>query len=195
LSRFHPGQRIELCEVWNGRTWEVREGIIVRDEPEVIAVYTRPGSSATIAAGPDGVRLRLPPTAWELRQARIPDRHFLAIHPPGAQHSLLAIWDEQWRLLHWYINLESDLVRTGAGFEYVDHFLDVVVEPDMASWRWKDEDELKEAVAAGLVTTEEAEAFRAEGERALERLLRRAAPYDEPWEDWRPPGERGAEAE
>ena len=56
----------------------------------------------------------------------------------------------------------------------------------MASWRWKDEDELEEALAAGLVTADDAEAFREEGERALEQLLRREVPYDEPWEDWRP---------
>jgi hypothetical protein len=191
LSRFQPGQRISLRELWDGRTWEVREGIVVRDEREVIAVYTPPRSPVTIAAGANGVRLRIPPPSWQLRQASIPDRHFLAVHPPGAGHTLIVIWDERWRLLEWYINLESDLCRTNGGFEYVDHFLDVVVAPDMTSWRWKDEDELEEAIADGLVTATEARSFPAEGERALAMLLRRAAPYDEAWERWRPSADWG----
>lgn len=187
MSRFFPpGKRVQLREVWNGRTWEIREGIVVRDDPGVTVVYTPPGAPATIAAGDDGVRLRLPLPGWELRPAKSPDRHFLAVHKPGTAHTMLVIWDVDWNLLCWYINLETDLERTEAGFEYVDHFLDIVVEPDMQAWRWKDEDELEEAVASGLVTADDAEAFRAEGEQALEQLLRREAPYDEPWEDWRP---------
>lgn len=183
---FPPGKPVQLREAWDGRTWEIREGVVICDEPGVIAVYTAPGTPATIAAGEDGVRLRLPPPSWELRPAKIPDRHYLAVHKPGTAHTLLLIWDVEWNLLSWYINLETDLERTEVGFEYVDHFLDIVVEPDMAAWRWKDEDELEEAVAKGLVTADDAEAFRAEGERALQQLLQREAPYDERWEDWRP---------
>ncbi len=188
MKRFEPGEWIDLREVWDGQTWELRRGIVVRDEPEVIAVYTPPAIPAMVAAGPDGTRLRIPPPQWELVPAATPaDRRFLAAHAPGADHSVLAIWDDEWQLLQWYINLETDLVRTETGFEYTDHFLDVIVEPGMSSWRWKDEDELAEAVERGLVTPGEAGEYRLEGERAVEWLLARRAPYDEAWEDWRPP--------
>jgi predicted RNA-binding protein associated with RNAse of E/G family len=99
---------------------------------------------------------------------------------------VLAIWNGDWQLLHWYINLESDLVRTDAGFEYEDHVLDVIVDADLKSWRWKDEDELEAALERGLFTREQGAAFYAEGERAVAWLIARQAPYHAAWEDWRP---------
>jgi hypothetical protein len=56
----------------------------------------------------------------------------------------------------------------------------------MSSWRWKDEDEFEEAIEKGIYLPEQARAIRAEGERALKRLLAREPPFDERWEDWRP---------
>ncbi len=184
--RFEPGAQVELREMQCGRTWEVRSGVVVRDDPDVVAVYTAAGSAARIAAGPDGARLRLPPESWEMADVEVPaDRSFLAVHPVGADHSTILIRDAGWRLLCWYINLESALKRTPTGFEYTDHYLDVVVAPDMSGWHWKDEDELGEAVERGLVSAADAERFRHEGERAVERLLARRPPYDVEWEAWR----------
>lgn len=188
MNGFEPGTWVDLREVWDNRTWELRRGILVRDDPSAVAVYTPPSTFTLVAVGPDGARLRIPPPDWQLVEVTTPaDRRFLAVHPPGADHSVLAIWDDDWRLLEWYVNLESDIVRTDAGFEYTDHFLDVIVEPDMSAWLWKDEDELAEAVGRGLVSPADVAAFRAEGERALEWLLARRPPYDEPWDAWRPP--------
>ena len=188
MKAFSPDERIEVREVWDGRAWEIRRPIVVEDTPDLIAVYNAPGSPVRTAVGPDGERLRLPPPEWSMADASIPtDRRILSLHPPGADHSVLLIWDESWRLLYWYINLEEDRRRNARGFDYEEHVLDIVVQPDMASWRWKDEDELAEAVERGLFTIEQASAFREEGERALEWLLARRPPYDRPWEDWRPP--------
>jgi hypothetical protein len=188
VRRFETGERIELRETWSGQTWEVREGIIIEDSAAVIAAFTPAGSRAQTAVGEDGVRLRLPTASWSLHDVRMPAGvNHVGVHRPGCEHSVLAVLDDSWRLLYWYINLESDLARNERGFEYVDHFLDVVVAPDLASWKWKDEDELAEAVERGLVTEAEAGSVRAEGERAVEWLLARRPPYDRPWEDWRPP--------
>jgi protein associated with RNAse G/E len=86
----------------------------------------------------------------------------------------------------WYINLEQPFRRTPIGFDYMDQTLDIVVEPDMSAWRWKDEDEFEEAQEHGIFTRSQASTIRAEGERALERLLAREPPFDDRWEDWRP---------
>ena len=188
MKRFSPGERIEVREVWDGRAWEIRRPIVVEDAPDLIAVYNAPGSPIRVAAGPDGKRLRLPPPKWSMADASIPsDRRILGLHPPGSNHSVHVVWDESWHLLYWYINLEQDRRRKPRGFDYEEYVLDLVVQPDMASWLWKDEDELAEAVELGLFTSTQALDFRAEGERALERLLARRLPYDRPWEDWRPP--------
>jgi predicted RNA-binding protein associated with RNAse of E/G family len=187
LEYFRPGVEIELREVWDGRTWEIRRGVVVRDNAEVVAVFTAGSTPAVVATDEAGSRLRLPPEEWRMNRVLVPrNRNFLAVHPTGADHSTILIWDDNWQLRCWYINLESPLVRTPAGFEYRDHFLDVVVAPDLSGWKWKDEDELAEAVHRRLVTAAEATRFRAEGERAIEDLLARKPPYDEPWENWRP---------
>lgn len=67
----------------------------------------------------------------------------------------------------------------------MDHVLDVVIEPDL-SWRWKDEEELAEAVGLGLVTPRAADAIRAEGERVIAQLEARRSPFCDGWEHWRP---------
>ncbi len=64
--------------------------------------------------------------------------------------------------------------------------LDVLIPPDRASWSWKDEDELDQAVEEGLFTEDEAARFRAAGERAVEQIILREPPFDEDWEAWRP---------
>ena len=64
MKRFSPGERIEIREVWDGRTWELRHPIIVQDTPGLIVLYNAPGTPARVAAGPDGKRLRRPPPDW-----------------------------------------------------------------------------------------------------------------------------------
>jgi hypothetical protein len=87
------------------------------------------------------------------------------VHPPGRAHTIWHLYDAG-AFSGWYVNLETPWRRTSLGFDSRDHVLDVWVEPGGA-WRWKDEDELVEAVAAGWLTQGEAEAARAEGERVL----------------------------
>jgi len=185
MSRFEPGENVEFREVWDGRTWELREGVIIEDGPELIASYTPPRSPALVAVGASGKRLRIPEPDWALEETVTHDG-VLGVHTPGAQHSVLAVFGVTGRFEYWYINLESDLERTERGFQYEDHFLDVVVQPGLRSWLWKDEHELAEVVERGLFSPEKAAAIRAEGERAVAWLLARRPPYDRPWEEWRP---------
>jgi hypothetical protein len=86
----------------------------------------------------------------------------------------------------WYVNLQEPLARTPLGFDTVDHLLDVVVELDRSSWRWKDEDELEEGVGAGMFSPADARRFRSWGERARDRVLRGDPPFDRDWSAWRP---------
>ena len=78
---------------------------------------------------------------------------------------------------HWYVNFEQPLRRTPIGYDTFDHKLDLIVMPD-GTYRWKDEDELEQAAALGIV---DAAAVRAEAERVLEEW-----PFPTGWEDWRP---------
>jgi hypothetical protein len=139
-----------------------------------------------VAVSRAGRRLRMPTEEWSLEPTHTFDSGVLGLHVPGTQHSVLVIFNPPPGDAAWYINLESDLQRTERGFEYEVHVLDILVQADLTTWRWKDDDELAEAVDLGLFTAQQAAEFRAEGERALEWLLSRRAPYDRDWLSWRP---------
>jgi len=66
-----------------------------------------------------------------------------------------------------------------------DNFLDVIVEPDLSAWHWKDEDEFAEAIELGIISPEKAQAIRADGERAANWIKSGNSPFNG-WENWRP---------
>jgi predicted RNA-binding protein associated with RNAse of E/G family len=107
-----------------------------------------------------------------------PGTSALRLARPGASHSILLFFRVEFYA--WYVNLERPLMRSPVGFDLSDLFLDVYIERDRPA-RWLDEDELEQALAAGLLTPEDAAAARAEGERVLAEW-----PFPTGWEDFRP---------
>jgi predicted RNA-binding protein associated with RNAse of E/G family len=83
--------------------------------------------------------------------------------------------------MSWYVNLQAPVRMHGAFVDTTDQALDVLAFSD-GTWRWKDEDELAEAVELGIWTESEAARIRAEGERVLAE-----PPWPTGYEDWRPP--------
>ena len=105
---------------------------------------------------------------------------------PGRAFSVWAGWNEgSWDFAWWYVNLEAPPARTEIGLDTRDHTLDIVAAPDL-EWRWKDEDEAAARVEHGVDSAEFAAAVRAEGERVVELIERRAPPFGEDWPSWRP---------
>ena len=119
-----------------------------------VAVF-RGWRSVDEALRPAGVRLRIPEDEWALRED-VWTLEVLRIVTPGARHSVLLLWSAGFQeFLLWYVNLEDPLVRTDVGFDYKDRLLDIEIAPDLSGWKWKDEDELEEAVARGIVTSQQ----------------------------------------
>lgn len=181
---FSAGDPVTVREVWQGKIWTVRALTAVRDDPDLIALYQPAGAPWKRPYSLEGRSIRVPDQPWELRDDTLTD-DALRLIVPGEAHSTLLIWRD-WDLICWYINLEEPFRRSPIGFDYMDQTLDIVVEPNMSSWRWKDEDELEDAMAQGILTPDQARSIRAEGERAIQRLLARSPPFDERWEHWRP---------
>lgn len=169
-----------------GRAWPMT---LVRDDDELIAVYLRPGTVFKMAFGmtrPAQARAAIAfdgrhyDAVWRAMDA-------LVLYRPGDASS---VWryqraDDQ-TIQMWYVNLEEPWTRTEQGFDSRDHGLDVIVSPDLSSWSWKDEDEVEREVTAGQLTRAEVDSYRAEGERAAGRLIRREPPFDHDWTLWRP---------
>ncbi len=185
--RRQPGDAVALREIWRGRVWSAVPATVVEDRGDEQRLFVPARTARKSPRARDGRWLRLPEPEWSLAdQTPEPARAVLSFAFAGRAFAVMLFWDEAWRPLTWYVNLQSPLRRTAAGFDYADHVLDVLVAPDRSSWEWKDEDELGEAVRLGLFTPEDARAFRVDGEAALRMLLEGRPPFDRGWTDWRP---------
>jgi predicted RNA-binding protein associated with RNAse of E/G family len=187
VERFTTGEPVALREIWDGRVFAARPATVVEDSPSRTVFYVPPVVRCLQARAADGAGMRIPTRAWRLEDVEWHHQRILSFAFPDTPYSVLATWDpgtDEFR--GWYVNLQTPLRRTAVGFDTQEHVLDVLISADRSTWSWKDEDELAEAVAAGMFSTEEAERFRAAGERAVEQILLREPPFDEDWEGWRP---------
>ena len=159
-------------DVHRGRVWRAQACRVVEESDELLALWIPAGAPAKVPAG----GLRIPGDEWELEDA-VSTREHLHVARPGRAHSILLHWTPAGALDYWYVNLERPLVRTPLGVDTFDEKLDLIVRPD-GSYRWKDEDELEQAAAVGLL---DADAVRAEAQRVLDEW-----PFPTGWENWRP---------
>jgi predicted RNA-binding protein associated with RNAse of E/G family len=181
---FAVGDVVALREIYSGRVWAARPWTVVRDDPELLALWIAAGTRTKVPALPTGGRLRMQTDDWVLVDNYWHSEGTLRLARPGDPHSILLFW-RGGTFRGWYVNLEEPLRRTPIGFDYLDHKLDLVIWAD-GSWEWKDEDELDEAVAAGILTPLDAREIRDEGERVLAQYEIGASPFRDGWEDWRP---------
>ena len=188
MGRFRTGESIALRELLRGRVWTARPLTVVEDSDDGWVFFIPIGTRWLGPARENDERAPSKARAgdWTLEEHRWTRAHVLSFAWPGVGHAVLHYWDEDWSPRLWYVNAEAPLRRSAHGFDTLDHDLDVVIEPDRSSWRWKDEDAVTEGVRLGFYTPEEAAAFRAEAERGLRRVVDREPPFDREWADWRP---------
>ncbi len=155
--------------------------VVVEDTADLVALYVPVGTLGKIAVW-DGSPIRgQADREWALRDHVWDTYRVLRLIQWGAAHSLELFWEDATdAFAGWYVNIQEPLRRSRLGFDTDDLVLDVWVEPD-GTWRWKDEDELEEAVRLRRFTAGQAASVRAEGERVVEAL-----PWPTGWEDWRP---------
>jgi hypothetical protein len=183
---WKPGDVVVLREVWLGRTWSARPVRVVTDTPGERSFYVAPGNPRIIPTSADGVELRMPASSWMLGTRVGSAWRLLSFAWPGVNYAVLGSWDAQTGEFDgWYVNLQTPLEATPDGFDYTDHLLDVLVAVD-GTWRWKDEDELADAVALGTFSPADAEGFYQAGHDAVDRITNAHPPFDRDWSNWRP---------
>ena len=181
---FAPGESVALREVWRGRVWGARAATIVEDREDQTTFFV-PAETVRMTAMRDGTALRIPQDGYELARRTTGELPVLSFGWPEIAFGTLLFFDPDGRARNWYVNLQEPLRRSDLGFDFLDLKLDVVVELD-GTWRWKDEDELAEAIELGLLRAEDEAHLRAEGERAVRQILGREPPFDRDWTSWRP---------
>ncbi len=183
-SRFEAGRSVALRDVWEGGVWAARPAVVVQDAAEQVMLFI-PRGSRWFAPVHDGRRLKIPQPEFELVEQRYDDTNVLSFAWPGTFAAVLLFFGANWSPSFWYVNLEEPLRRTEIGFDTIDRQLDVILELD-GSWRWKDEDELAEAIGRGVIPADEEPRLREAGERAVRRIVDGEPPFDRDWTTWRP---------
>ncbi|MFC1900593.1 DUF402 domain-containing protein [Chloroflexota bacterium] len=189
LPSFKSGQTIVLRELWHGKIKRAIPLIVVQDRPEFSAFYSPQGTISKLCRAPDGTPLNIDNlirSNWILADL-VSDRYnSLRLKIPSAGYSIIIFWnasDNSHQL--WYVNLEEPFRKTEIGYDTMDFFLDVLISPDFSEWRWDDEDELAEAVEAGLITPEKSSNLYTEGKKAVKWLQSGKSPFSG-WENWQP---------
>ena len=160
---------------------------VIHDRPDVLAAYIPRGTIFKQAKTPEGERVRLPLDEWVLVDEAW-TRATVMLAFPWQRYRLLGFWDDPHeRIITWYANLETPIERSRQGFTFTDLFLDVVISGDLSEWRWKDEDELTEAVQAGLLTNDQAQDVYEAGHQVIELVKMQGPPFSDGWEQWKPP--------
>ncbi|MCY3783625.1 MAG: DUF402 domain-containing protein [Chloroflexi bacterium] len=182
VQPWRPGDQVVMRSVWGERLQIAMPMTVIADTERITALYLAAGTpiknKSTYRSD------HLPLGDWEMVDDVWRD-DLIRIKYADDAHAFYAMWKGD-RFHRWYINLESAYQRTPIGFDFTDHVLDIVVRPDLSGWHWKDDDELSRAVALGFVTQTQADAFYAEGKRAIARLEANRSPFADGWETWHP---------
>ena len=184
---FQPMQTVLVREIWQGQVWTARPMILVQDA-DLIVLYWVPGTSWMRARSHQDGEVSVVDRKmhnWKLHNDIWRGAGALRLSIPGAKYSVLIFCNVDGTLSNWYINLEYPLKRTKHGFDYIDMILDIIIESDLKTWRWKDEEEFQDAQNLGLISPKEAKMFRTEGLKAL-KLLQSAKSGFNGWEHWKP---------
>lgn len=192
-DRWAPGTHILWRYRANGRSHPhiCRPVTVIEDSSRLLAVWMASGTACVKPQLADGTPVHLEPLATRYTKPRTTVRSrwygtgVVKLARPGQPWSVWLFWERGWRFKNWYVNLEEPLTRWSGGVDSEDHFLDLEVYPDR-SWRWRDEDEFREAQRVGLISPGQAERVKSAGQEALAVVQAWGAPFDEGWERWRP---------
>jgi hypothetical protein len=196
---FEAGQTVVRRDVHRlGRVWSEQALRVVADTNEALVAACAPGAEARwpalyAKARADGDRsLRteafdaLATGEWELTPGVWQDTELLLWKPPAAWFSVNAFYTPA-GLRNWYVNFEHPMVRTDRGFDTFDLTVDLVVDPDLTTLTWKDEDEYAHVRRLGIVTDTEHQAVDVARTQVLAMIEDRSGPFADAdaWAGWR----------
>lgn len=194
---FSAGSAIVAREDWHGYLHSATPALVVVDESNAIVEWTPAGTRAVCASSRQFPgREHLPRNERKLITLETSCWHYASIVSETAglnfvdtRHwSRIALgWSASGEFLGWYVNFQFPMSRTRLGYDSMDLVLDIVVEPDGAAWRWKDESDFEAAIERQILGAELRGPVLDEADRVLGLLHRREGPFDPDWSTWRPP--------
>ncbi|MER5204834.1 DUF402 domain-containing protein [Streptomyces sp. NPDC002825] len=204
VRSFEAGETVVRRDVHrSGRVWSEQALRVLEDAGEALVTACGPGAEARWPAlyakarddGDRSVRTEafdaMATGRWELAAAVWQETDLLLWKPPAAWFSINAFFvpagDGGRRLRNWYVTFEHPTRRTEAGFDTFDLTVDLLIDPDLNSWEWKDEDEYAHVRRLGIVSDTEHQAVEDARAQVLALLAGRAGLFAraERWAAWR----------
>ncbi|MFE0379303.1 DUF402 domain-containing protein [Streptomyces inhibens] len=199
MRTFEAGETAVRRDVHRtGRVWSEHAQRVLADTSEALVTACAPGAETrwpalyakASAAGDRSVRTEafdaMATGEWDLADSMWQETELRLWKPPGAWFSVNAFYTAT-GLRNWYVNFEHPTTRTADGFDTFDLTVDLVVDPDLSRWQWKDEDEYAHVRRPGIVTDTEHQAVDDARAQVLAMLEERSGPFADAasWMSWR----------
>ncbi|MGR8012273.1 DUF402 domain-containing protein [Streptomyces hypolithicus] len=202
MKTFTTGETVVRRDVHrSGRVWSEQALRVIADTGEALVTACAPGAEArwpalyakARAEGDRSVRTEafdaMATGEWELAPGRWQETELLLWKPPTGWFSVNAFFVPDGtgrRLRNWYVNFEHPTRRTETGFDTFDLTLDLVIDPDLTTWQWKDLDEYAHVRRLGIVTDAERQEVELARGQVLAMLADRTGVFAdaETWAAW-----------
>jgi hypothetical protein len=168
---------------WHGRPWLAVPVHVVEDTDEALVTYIAPGAEFGHFPGEWPTPDKHHP--WAGRRAWT-GHGCLMVQRPGDHHAVWHFWSGDAREFEcWYINIQSDFVRTERGYDTQDLELDIVVFPG-GEWLVKDDDVLVDRIDEGRFSPLLVAWIESLGADLTAELEAGRRWWDETWSRWTP---------
>ncbi|MFF2012682.1 DUF402 domain-containing protein [Streptomyces sp. NPDC058195] len=199
MKRFEAGAAVVRRDVHrSGRVWSEHALRVLSDTDEALVAACAPGAQVrwpvlyakARTEGDRAVRTgafdALAAGEWELMPEAWQKTEMLLWKPPAVWFSVNAFFTAA-GLRNWYVNFEHPARRTGDGFDTFDLAVDLVIDPELTTLTWKDEDEYAHVRRLGIITDAEHRAVELARAQALALVEDRAGPFAQAdrWGAWR----------
>ncbi|MFE9399870.1 DUF402 domain-containing protein [Streptomyces flavidovirens] len=199
VETFKTGETVVRRDVHrSGRVWSEQALRVLADTGEALVTACAPGAEArwptlyakARAEGDRSVRTEafdaMATGEWDLAPGRWQETQLLLWKAPDTWFSINAFYTAA-GLRNWYVNFEHPTRRTETGFDTLDLTVDLVIDPDLSTRTWKDEDEYAHVRRLGIVTDTEHQAVELARAQVLAMLEERAGPFADidQWAAWR----------
>ncbi|MFC8448178.1 DUF402 domain-containing protein [Kitasatospora sp. NPDC057223] len=199
-ARFEPGSTAVRRDVHRGRVWTAMPQRVLADTGDTLQLAYWPGITSLApttwieawrtgdtALRESGLR-SLAAGTWTTAPYRWTGTALRSTFLTGEHFSIHRFQDAvTGNPIRWYVNFELPYIRRpGVGIDTLDLCVDLVAEPDLSTWSWKDEDEYAQARRLGLIGDDLHTLVDHARRRALGLLQEQAGPFGDPWTAWSP---------
>lgn len=186
LRIFDHATAVTYRELWGGRVMTAIPMRVITDSDQQSVLYLADGTRFKAARAQDGGPV-LDLGNWVSVPRTWTGGSAIRILPAGCWYSFDVEFDADRRLVGYYVNFQTPVVRNASGFDTVDLVLDQVVSPS-GEVKLKDMEDFKAAVSAGYIRPDMAKRVEGEAERLANAFRSRVqVPELARWTGWNPP--------